>query len=99
MARMADYDLEGQIDRLAVVEAACSSSTTRPTGRRPRRSRRSRRPISPSLPPTGRRSRRLFPGRSLRAALLWTDGPRLMEIPSTLLDDAERRLLQRAGEP
>jgi hypothetical protein len=40
----------------------------------------------------------LFPGQ-LRAALLWTDGPLLMEIPSTSLDDAERRLLQRTIEP
>lgn len=30
----------------------------------------------------------LLPGRPVRAALLWTDGPRLMEIPSTLMDDA-----------
>ncbi len=41
----------------------------------------------------------LFPGRSLRAALLWTDGPRLMEIPSTSLDAAEDRLRQRRREP
>ena len=36
--------------------------------------------------------RRLFPGYALRAALLWTDGPRLMEIPSTSLDAAECHL-------
>jgi len=38
--------------------------------------------------------RRLFPGKFVRAALLWTDGPKLMEIPSNMLDDAERRMLQ-----
>ncbi|MEZ5829426.1 MAG: hypothetical protein R3D01_14050, partial [Hyphomicrobiales bacterium] len=38
---------------------------------------------------------RLFPGKPLRAALLWTDGPRLMGISSTLLDAAERDMLCR----
>jgi len=28
---------------------------------------------------------RIFPGRRLRAALIWTDGPRLMEVPSETL--------------
>ena len=37
--------------------------------------------------------RLMFPGRALRAALVWTDGPKLMEIPSNLLDRAERRIL------
>ena len=37
--------------------------------------------------------RLMFPGRSLRAALVWTDGPKLMEIPSNLLDRAEQRIL------
>jgi ATP-dependent helicase/nuclease subunit A len=38
--------------------------------------------------------RLMFPGRALRAALIWTDGPKLMEIPSNLLDCAERRILE-----
>jgi hypothetical protein len=29
----------------------------------------------------------------LRAALVWTDGPKLMEIPSNLLYRAEQRIL------
>jgi ATP-dependent helicase/nuclease subunit A len=40
--------------------------------------------------------RLIFPERTLRAAIIWTDGPKLMEIPSTLLDLAERRMLQKA---
>ena len=28
----------------------------------------------------------LYPGRSVRCALLWTDGPRLMELPEQLLN-------------
>jgi ATP-dependent helicase/nuclease subunit A len=34
----------------------------------------------------------LFAGSTVVAAILWTDGPRLMEIPAALLDGAERRL-------
>jgi len=36
--------------------------------------------------------RMVFPGRSVRAALLWTDGPSLMELPGDRLDDAANRL-------
>jgi ATP-dependent helicase/nuclease subunit A len=28
----------------------------------------------------------LFPNRAVRAALLWTDGPKLMELPSSLME-------------
>ena len=31
---------------------------------------------------------KLYPGRPVRAALVWTDGPDLMEIPATDLDAA-----------
>jgi ATP-dependent helicase/nuclease subunit A len=34
----------------------------------------------------------IYPGRTIRAALLWTDGPRLMEIPPRLLDTATSQL-------
>ena len=33
----------------------------------------------------------VYPGRQVRAALLWTDGPRLMEVPAALLDAALMR--------
>jgi hypothetical protein len=39
----------------------------------------------------------MFPTRALRAAIVWTDGPKLMEIPSTLLDQAEGRILGEGG--
>jgi ATP-dependent helicase/nuclease subunit A len=32
--------------------------------------------------------RQLYPGKTVRAALLWTDGPDLMEIPAAALDAA-----------
>jgi len=35
---------------------------------------------------------RVFPGRFVRAALLWTDGPALMELPPERLDEAANRL-------
>jgi ATP-dependent helicase/nuclease subunit A len=34
----------------------------------------------------------VFPGETVKAAILWTDGARLMEIPAATLDKAERRL-------
>ena len=34
----------------------------------------------------------IYPRRLVRAALLWTDGPRLMEIPTELLDSYTERL-------
>ena len=32
--------------------------------------------------------RRLYPGRSVEAALVWTDGPRLMSVPDALIEEA-----------
>jgi ATP-dependent helicase/nuclease subunit A len=34
----------------------------------------------------------IYPHRQIRAAIIWTDGCRLMELPSPMLDAAERRL-------
>jgi ATP-dependent helicase/nuclease subunit A len=99
VARIGSYDLEGQIDRLAQVEDGLiilDYKTNRPPPKT----------IDEVAPAyiaqlAGYRTalKGLFPGRPLRAALLWTDGPRLMEIPSTSLDEAERRLLAGTHEP
>jgi ATP-dependent helicase/nuclease subunit A len=35
---------------------------------------------------------RIFPGTPVRAAILWTDGPRIMEIAPGVLDDYQQRL-------
>ncbi|HEY7083344.1 MAG TPA: double-strand break repair helicase AddA [Hyphomicrobiaceae bacterium] len=40
---------------------------------------------------------RLFSHQRVRAAILWTDGPRIMEIPEQVLDAAEGRLWQLQG--
>jgi ATP-dependent helicase/nuclease subunit A len=31
---------------------------------------------------------RLYPGRTVEAALVWTDGPRLMAVPQAMMDAA-----------
>jgi ATP-dependent helicase/nuclease subunit A len=37
---------------------------------------------------------RIYPGLHVRAAILWTDGARIMEIPGAMLDERELRLWQ-----
>jgi ATP-dependent helicase/nuclease subunit A len=37
----------------------------------------------------------LYPDRPVSAALLWTDSPALMEIPSTMLDASESAIIRR----
>ncbi len=93
------FDLEGQIDRLAVLThdlLILDYKTNRPPPATPEE-------VAPAyiaqLAAYRVALKGLFPERSLRAALLWTDGPRLMEIPSTSLDAAEDRLRQRRREP
>ncbi|MBA2125556.1 double-strand break repair helicase AddA [Hyphomicrobium methylovorum] len=35
---------------------------------------------------------RIYPGKTVRAALLWTDGPRIMDVPADVLNACESRL-------
>jgi ATP-dependent helicase/nuclease subunit A len=93
VARIGGYDLEGQIDRLAEFEGGLlilDYKTNRPPPK-------TLDDVAPAYIAqlAGYRTalKGLFPSRPLRAALLWTDGPRLMEIPSTSLDEAEQRLV------
>jgi ATP-dependent helicase/nuclease subunit A len=99
VARIGSYDLEGQIDRLAVVEDGLlivDYKTNRPPPK-------TLEEVAPAyidqLAGYRKALEPIFPGRRLRAALLWTDGPRLMEVPSTVLDDAEKRLFGAPVEP
>jgi ATP-dependent helicase/nuclease subunit A len=99
VARIGGYDREGQIDRLARVDGGLlilDYKTNRPPPR-------TLEEVAPAyiaqLAGYRQALKALYPGLPLRAALLWTDGPRLMEIPSTSLDDAEQRLLRRAQQP
>ncbi len=91
--------LSGQIDRLAVLGdelLILDYKTNRPPPSRPE-------DVAPAyiaqLAAYQFALRLLFPGKAVRAALLWTDGPKLMEIPSNLLDDAECRMLRSGAEP
>jgi ATP-dependent helicase/nuclease subunit A len=99
VARIGAYDLEGQIDRLALVENSLlilDYKTNRPP---PTTLEEVAQAYIAQLAGYRTALKSLFPGRTLRAALLWTDGPRLMEIPSTSLDEAEQRLLAGTHEP
>lgn len=99
MARIGGYDLEGQIDRLAKIDGGLlilDYKTNRPPPK-------TLDEVAPGyiaqLAGYRQALKGLYPDLALRAALLWTDGPRLMEIPSTSLDDAERRLLRPVQQP
>jgi ATP-dependent helicase/nuclease subunit A len=78
--------LSGQIDRLIVREGDVLIVDYK-TG--------AHIPASPELAPPAYIAqlaayrttlRRLFPGKAVRAALLWVDGPQMMEIPASLLE-------------
>jgi ATP-dependent helicase/nuclease subunit A len=93
------YELEGQIDRLAILEEELlilDYKTNRPPPKVVE-------DVAPAyidqLASYRLALKRMFPGRGLRAALLWTDGPNLMEIPSTSLDGAEERILGPRAKP
>ncbi len=87
------FDLEGQIDRLAILDEGLlilDYKTNRPPPEREE-------DVAPAyigqLAAYRLALQDVFPGKPVRAALLWTDGPRLMEISSTLLDEAEHEML------
>ncbi len=84
--------LSGQIDRLAVLEnevLIVDYKTNRPP---PLRSD----DVAPAylfqLAAYVLALGEIYPGKRVRAALLWTDGPRLMEIPSATIQEYIRRL-------
>ena len=92
-ARIGGYDLEGQIDRLVEIDGELlilDYKTNRPP---PTTIEEVAQAYIAQLAAYRTALKSLYPGRSLRAALLWTDRPRLMDVPSTSLDEAERRLL------
>ncbi len=84
--------LAGQIDRLAVTQEAVyvvDYKTNRPP---PRKVAEVADVYLFQLAAYALALEQIFPGRAIRAALLWTDGPRLMEIPGKLLNDFKGRL-------
>lgn len=90
-------DLEGQIDRLAILDQdllIVDYKTNRPP---PLAEADVAQAYLNQLAAYRLAIRKMFPQKSVRAALLWTDGPHLMEISSTLLDAAERDMLGRGA--
>jgi len=85
-------DLSGQIDRLAVTDAEVlivDYKTNRPP---PRDVGHVAAAYLYQLAAYRLALREIYPGRKTRAALLWTDGPNLMEVPGDILDSFESRL-------
>jgi ATP-dependent helicase/nuclease subunit A len=81
----------GQVDRLAVTPEAVLIADYKTNSRIPRTIREAQE-IYPGyirqLALYREVLRRLYPGRPVRAALVWTEGPILMEIPEESLDSA-----------
>jgi ATP-dependent helicase/nuclease subunit A len=83
----------GQVDRLAVTSAAvliADYKTDRPA---PRRIEEVPPPYVAQLALYRAVLRALYGDREVRAALVWTDGPRLVELPGDVLDAALAALL------
>ncbi len=87
--------VSGQIDRLAVTDDAVlivDFKTNRPP------------PSSPEQTPAIYLAQmalyraalaRIFPGKQIECALIWTDGPRLMKLPASLLDAELARIARQ----
>ena len=84
--------LSGQIDRLAVTDREVlivDYKTNRPPPRTPEA-------VAPAylfqLAAYTLAMSEIYPGRKIRAGLLWTDGPRLMEVPEAMIQSYIRQL-------
>jgi ATP-dependent helicase/nuclease subunit A len=89
--RLGDRPLSGQVDRLAVTQEAvliADYKTNRPAPRSLAEVQSRYGSYVGQLALYRTVLMRLFPDRAVRAALLWTDTPDLMEIPTELLDSA-----------
>ena len=85
-------DLSGQIDRLAVTEDHVLIVDYKTNWPPPSEVRFVADAYLYQLAAYRLALAEIYPGRRIRAALLWTDGPRLMEIPTELLDSCTERL-------
>jgi ATP-dependent helicase/nuclease subunit A len=92
VGRLPAGDVSGQVDRLAVTDTAVLIADYK-TNRLPPRSLED----VPADYVTQLALYRavlaaLYPGRAVRAALIWTEGPALMEVPAAALDAALSRV-------
>ena len=84
--------VSGQIDRLAVTQAAvliADFKTNRPRAAPNRGRAADLRAPARALP---RRAGKVIPGQAVRAALIWTEVPDLMELSGEVLDAALARV-------
>ncbi len=72
---------------------ACWWSTTRPTALRPTASRTPIRPICAQMAVYAAVLAEVFPDRPIEAAIVWTDGPKLMAVPEKVMAAALARAL------
>ncbi len=86
--------LSGQIDRLVVRENEVMIIDYKSNRPSPRRLEDVADAYKAQLAAYRIALREIYPGHSLRAALLWTDGPFLMEIPADALDPFDAILNQ-----
>jgi ATP-dependent helicase/nuclease subunit A len=86
VGRLKDRVISAQIDRLVVTEDAVlvlDYKTNRPAPRIPADVPRA---YLAQMAAYRAAIATIYPGRTVRCCLLWTDGPRLMELPPALLD-------------
>ena len=97
--RLGDRPLSGQVDRLVVTASEvliADYKTNRPAPRDLAEVQSRYGSYVGQLALYRTVLMRLYPDRQVRAALLWTDTPQLMEIPPGLLDSALDKALTSA---
>jgi len=90
--------ISGQIDRLAILEHGIyivDYKTNRPPPDQPEHVADS---YVAQLAAYRFAVREIYPEKSVHCMILWTDGPRMMEIPPALLDSQERELYREAAK-
>src|SRR5581483_12227066 len=102
VGRMATPDgaplhVSGQIDRLSVTDSAVLIADYK-TDRFPPDALDEVEPYVAQLALYRAVLARLYPGKAVRAALLFTEGPKLMEIPAAAMDAAFSKVLTRHSQ-
>ena len=80
--------VSGQVDRLAVTAETVLIADYKSDRRPPRGAEDVPQAYTNQLALYRAVLARLYPGRSIRAVLVWTEGPHLMELPASVLDAA-----------
>jgi ATP-dependent helicase/nuclease subunit A len=92
VGRLAAGNVSGQVDRLAVTDAAVMIADYKTNRVPPRRLEDVPVDYVTQLALYRAVLATLYPGRDVRAALVWTEGPNLMEVPAASLDAALSRV-------